>query len=183
MKPKTEADARKLMLTELVKSLCHMPDNLEIDFHEQESTVLVQITAHPNDARILVGTARCHLTAIETLARLLYFGSHKLVQFMPIESWEDEPMLPQRKFVALDNWPETKFKSLLERLTKSCFHEASVMIESRQLNNFTHKFTVRLNPAQHPSAVSKFAAAIAILFVPIGAASGRYIHADVAKTF
>ena len=170
------------MLTEVLKALVHQPENLEVQFHEHTSTVLVQITAHPNDARIIVGQGRSHLSAVEVLARLLFHYERKLVQFMPVESWEDEPMLPQKKFVADPNWPEEKYRSLLTRLAQTCFKDAKVEVESRQLNEITQRFTVKFDGRRpNDKPLMMFASAIAILFVPVGSKSGRLIHADVEK--
>lgn len=161
-----------------LESLCQRPDLLTVEFHEQDATVLIQISAHPNDAKIIVGGGGSHLSALATLSRLLFFGSHKLVQIMPIESVEAEEM-PYRKFKSKPDWNKDGLILLANSLSNAIFPEAIVEIEVRDENSWASRFLITISPHQNEAAVKRYSSAMAILFVPIGTNAGRMIYASV----
>lgn len=169
------------MLKELIASLCHQPEKLTVEFMEQESTLLIRVCAHPTDARIIVGTGASHLKAIVSLARLLFWGSHKLVQIMPIESLDGEAEKPYQRFKARKDWQEKKLVDLMQRLAEAVFRDAAVTVNSVEENNWSSRLDVLLTPQQNESAVKRFSSAVAILFVPIGCANGRMLYANVKR--
>ena len=174
----TVAASASKLLKEIVESLCQKPDLLTVKFHEEDTTVLIQISAHPNDAKILVGNGASHLSALASLARLLYFGSHKLVQIMPIESVEAET-LPYRKFKSKEKWGKEKLVNLAERITTSVFPNATATVECKDESSWASRFLITITPQQNEAAVKRFSSAMAVLFVPIGTNAGRMIYACV----
>jgi hypothetical protein len=178
---KTVVGAGQAMLKELIAALCHKPELLTVEFMEQESTLLIRVCAHPTDARIIVGTGASHLKAVVSLARLLFWGSHKLVQIMPIESVDGEAEKPYQRFEAREDWQEKKLVDLMQRLAEAVFRDAKVSVNSIEENSWSSRFDVILEPPQNESAVKRFSSAIAILFVPIGCSHGRMIYANTRR--
>jgi len=172
------ADAKK-RLKEVVVAMCHRPDLVTIGFREYQTNILVQISAHPNDAKILVGKHGAHISALSNVANLLCRGSHKLVQIMPIESIEGETELPYKPFTARADWPQAKLVELIEGLAKAVFQESEINVRVFEENSSTSIFEVTIQPLTNASAAKRFGSAVAILFVPIGTNHGRMIFANV----
>lgn len=174
-------DSGKAMLIEIITALCHRPDLLTVEFRDEDSTIRIRVCAHPTDARIIVGTGAAHLKAIVSLSRLLFWGSHKLVQIMPIESVEGESEKPYQKFKALEDWQEVKLINLISRLSSAVFRDSTIAVHSSDENDWSSTFEVSIKPVQNIAAVKKFGSAVSILFIPIGTNHGRMIYASVKR--
>lgn len=181
MNSETVTETGEALLREVITAICQYPKLVEIEFLKDESTVLVQIVAHPTDARILVGGGGAHIKALASLARLLFYGSQKIVTIMPIASHEDAEEKPYRKFQPNPKWPELKMMDLAETLTRNVFRNANVKIKSEEDSDCASKFIIQIEPPQNATAVRKFSAAMAILFQPIGCNVGRMIYCGVKK--
>jgi len=171
---------QRAILIELLQSMCHKPDLLHVEFNEGPETVRVRVIAHPNDSRIIVGGNRSHLNAIERIARLLWFPTRKLIQFMPIESTEHADV-PYRSALTNPKWPEKRLVDFMKRLTECVFPRARVTVESVEENSAASRFDVVIEPPQNSLDVKRYSFAVSVLFLPIGSAAGRAIFANVKR--
>jgi len=179
--PEQRVETSLELLKAVLLALCKYPDKLEFDTEERAGSVQIRITCHPTDSRRIVGKLGTCLRALDSMARLLFWGSHLLVTFLPIKSTADAES-PKEKFEPRADWPEERLKDLLHDLAAGVFRDCAVRVESTIVGHESNNLTVWLDPfpAVESHVVRRFASSVAILFVPIGTNHGRRISADVA---
>lgn len=177
--PKTVIERGQALLGEVFRAMCREPGELRVQFHDDGTTIRVQLTAHPSDARILVGTNGAHIKQLASLAKSLFWGSHRVVQILEVES-HDEPQLPSYYFRPAKEWNDRRMRSLLTRLAEAAFPDATCEIESAPHSTWSQNMALTLTPEpSNRQAVHCFAAALSVLFIPIGKRDGRIVYVTV----
>ena len=177
--PQTVIERGQELLGEVCRAMCREPDKLRVQFHDDGTTIRVQLTAHPSDAKILVGTNGAHIKQHYSLARSLFWGSSRVVQILEVES-HDEPDLPSYYFRPANEWSDCRMRSLLTRLAGAAFPDSACEIESAPQSSWSQNMTITLIPEPgNWQAVRCFAASLSVLFVPIGKRDGRIVYVTV----
>jgi len=177
------ASTTEVLIDEVIRAICRRPDLLEVKFEDNNQTVHVCIRAHPNDSKIIVGAGGSHLSAISTISRLLFHGSGKLIQFLPVVTIPGHAEMPYERMKPNKNWPQKEMMDFAERIAKGVFDGAEVEVKRVPQSPHASKFVITIWPNHKvsKSVIDKFASAMAILFVPIGSNVGHLIYATVKE--
>ncbi len=165
-------------LRSIVEATCRHPERLEFRAVDKKAEVVIHIKVHPVDSRRIVGAAASNIRALQTMARLLFFGTGRIVNIQPIE-WHKQPEGTYAMFEAKENWNEPLITNILETAATIVFHE-TCRVRAARINDEMTKLIVSVPQNYNiPEAVkTRFQQAAQVLFVPIGINHGRRLHVE-----
>ena len=179
--PQTVIESGQVILREVIAAMCRNCDVLKVDFYDDETSVRIVIQAHEIDSRILVGACGAHIKHLHSLARLLFWGSRRIVQIMPVIAVAGTTSDAYRKFTPRADWSEAYIGGLLKRIAEAVFSGASVKVVSQEDTTWSQNMRVCLTPEQNPAVARRLASILSVLFLPIGTKFGRMVYVTLAN--
>ena len=179
--PQTVIESGQVILREVIAAMCRNCDVLKVDFYDDETSVRIVIQAHETDSRILVGSCGAHIKHLHSLARLLFWGSGRIVQIMPVIAVAGTTSDAYRKFTPRADWSEAYIGGLLKRIAEAVFSGASVKVVSQEDTTWSQNMRVCLTPEQNPAVARRLASILSVLFLPIGTKFGRMVYVTLAN--
>lgn len=169
------------LVLQIVKAMSAHPELVRLDVEETAGGLGLTVTAHPSDTRRIVGRGAANLQALDSLTRLLFWGSGGLVKFYPLVALkvaEDE----RKPFKPVVDWPAEDIIGLLEWIACTVFAGSaySVKIERHDEMPCATKLVVIVDGDVGP-VLGRFANAAAQVFQSIGQVRGRVLYV-VAKS-
>ena len=184
--PKAIQSEALRLIKAIVKAMALFPDKLTMTHEDDGNVVTIKIVAHPNDAKIIVGTNARHLGALYDLSKLLFWGTHKFIKFESLVSL-DMPFAPRKRFTPRADWPEEKVRALILDTAKQVFPDLGVALFHVEPDSYTTEFGIILDPwvgVGRKYTAKTFSTCMSVLFVAIGMTNGRrlYVELDKLKT-
>lgn len=180
-KAQTVIESGQAILREVIAAMCHNRDLLKVDFYDDDTSIRIVIEAHATDSRILVGSCGAHIKNLHNLARLLFWGSGRIVQILPVVTVDGTSSDAYRKFTPKEDWSEAYIIGLLTRIAEAVFSGASVTVVSQEDTTWSQNMRVCLTPGQNPAVAKRLASSLAVLFLPIGTKFGRMVYVTLAN--
>lgn len=177
--PEQVLEQGERMLIEVIEAMCCEPDMFTVQYHDDGNTVRVEIVCHPHDSRTIVGKGAAHLKQLASLARSLFWGTHRIVQIMPVQALANTGNVHNLPYTPLDDWDEQYLLGLFQRIGQAVFRQADVAVVSTADTTWSNTFRMTLTPPQPSVPVNRLAQALSVLFLPIGTTHGRMIFATV----
>jgi hypothetical protein len=176
--PETITAAGKSLLTETIQRMSVRSERAEIEFFESAGSIHFQITAHPEDSRVMVGSGGVHIDALTSLARLLFFGAYRSVQCMTVLSMENAEPIETKDFEPDEEWPKDELTEFALNITKACFSHAQCSVECKLQDPWSHLMEINIDRA-HEYPLGRFAKAMSPIMMHIGILNGQKLYVQV----
>lgn len=164
----------------VVRAMVKHPECVKFKVAESRCAVSIEIVAHPNDTRRIVGSQGSNLGALSSLTRLLVHGQGVVVSYGRVTPNGDAEE-PRTKFEPDPHWPRQDIINLISDVTEAVFPDKKVIVSA---GDYPDSRTV-VNVAvldYDGAAVDRFALAIAKLFKSIGNVKGRTLEVVVNES-
>lgn len=174
--PTTLDDKLKLM-AKVARSMTRYPDQVQFKVAVTRNRADIDIVAHPNDARRLVGANGTVIASMVQLTKMLFRNEEQYVSYGRVES-NGSPAESRVPFKPKKFWPRDDIVALADELTKAIFPNHNSTVETLDTSDVRTALNIYVVGIDSYSE-SQYTKAMARVFSAIGFVHGRILQVNV----